>query len=887
MTHDMPSAPVPPEAAPAGARRRDDRGSALIISMMIMVILTMLGVTFAVLATQEERISVNARDHDQVLYAAEAACDIARTWFQDPSSANLFKPADNEMNTALRKGTVFKDGWDNNQERALMESSPSDTDPEVDASAGNTYVGGSQNGNGSARFDKPFRGSYKNSFWGRQLTPDVVLCGDAALNVDGFGGADCNATMKGYMDKLNRAISMTANLRGAGHSSRDFGTVEIEQIRVYRPPLDYILVSRYGIATVEATAVKRIRNQIVARRTVREVLQEIPFPGPSGAIESEGEISAGGSAGVHWGQVVSSATSDDIVINSGGNNWADAAAARSASSRWGYHYTINPAAFGRNADATHTGVSFLTEASGSEKNFTTNATEPPVIGDPWLMFRARRSILGGPGSWAVGAVQPSPWDNTGAVIATNGGVKLEKDTPSNQSHYFQRQIVRFPPIDYDIWKSVAQSGMPNMNYFKWTSGTSYQRNGTGTAQVWTDWLSQLQTGIFFFDTADSARPDHLGVGGASTNLTGDHGWQTGLVVHGFVYLNSAQFHTNGIGSVPTMDAQMPGEPFLDDGIDLHGPSDTKGDDCICIRYDKEQGCVLGARPIRYWWDASAVGTPERQTNCVNPNNDGDDCPCNNLQLTAMRANDATKLITQREAETFRNGVWDSDIDNDGVSDAGMTLSGLTNWAAFVDANDNSNDGFGTNGGVGWLTQSTPNYPTTRKSAQGAITGQTDADWRRDPRFLNHLGTGAHNIGAAGVLRMVYEPFLNFDYPDIGANTVGGWAVQPQNHGPRTDWRASGDPVERTGGVPTRVTTRARDAIGGIMQLDVAIDGIFYCEGEYSGAGNLKVYGSLLMRGGYSGTGSVDTWFNEAVVRGDWPPAKWKLPRVYVTGHDTL
>ena len=36
-------------------------------------ILTMLGVTFAVLAEQEEKISINSRDHEQTLYAAEAA----------------------------------------------------------------------------------------------------------------------------------------------------------------------------------------------------------------------------------------------------------------------------------------------------------------------------------------------------------------------------------------------------------------------------------------------------------------------------------------------------------------------------------------------------------------------------------------------------------------------------------------------------------------------------------------------------------------------------------------------------------------------------------------------------------------------------------------------
>jgi len=885
MNRDI-QAPTPPEAsAPptVAARRRDDRGSALIISMMIMVILTMLGITFAVLATQEERISINARDHEQVLYAGESACEIVRAWFQDPA-ANDFKPADDEMNYSLRKGTVFKEDWKNDDERALMESSPATTDPEVDGSIGNVYIGGNLNGSGSARFDKPYRGSNGNTFWGRQQTPDVVLCGDATLDIDGFGGADCTATMKGYMDKLNRAISMTANLRTAGHNSRDFGTVEIEQIRIYRPPLDFTLLSRYGVATVEATAVKRVRNTIVARRTVRQVLQEIPFPGPSGAIETEGVISESGSGEVHWGQVVSSTSNADINLDLGGANSPEAPAARSAPTRWGYHVSINPAAY--DGRGICPGCSFLTEASGSSFRFG-NGAEPPAIGDPWLLFKARRSIIKN-GAVGVGA-QPWPWDNSGASIATNGGGNhFDKDVVTNQSHFFQRQLVRFPPIDYDTWKAIAQSGLDEMYYFQNSGGGSnYRLRGQGTPAAWTTWLNSLKTGVFFFDTVDGERPNHAGVGGVSTNLPTVHDWQSNTYVEGFIYLNAAALNSNGAGSVDPINAQMPGEPFLDDGIDLRDGS-GRGDDCICVRYDKEEGCVMGVRPVRYFWNIGANNLPPYQTNCNS--NDGDGCRCSGPALIAAgqggAVGDATDQRAQREAETFRNGIWDSDIDNNGISDAGSTLSSLTNWASFVDASENDvNDGFGANGGVGWRTASTPYYTTARKMQQGAVNGTVDGDWRRDPRFLNHLGSNAanHEIGGAAVLRMVHEPFLNFAYPDAANNNIIGWAGQEANHGPKVDWRAQGDPVDADG----NLTTRARDSIGGQIEIEVAINGIFYCEGVYSGSGNLSVYGSLLMRGGYTGGGSVETWFNEGIVRGDFPPKEWKLPRVYVTGHDTL
>ena len=131
-----------------GKGRDQERGSALIISMMIMVILTMLGVTFAVLAVQEERISVNSRDHQQTLYAAEAALDIAKTWFNDPDTAtNKFKPLSNQMRYALRKGAVYASAWKNPEERdAMAAQPPTHTHAGVDGSAGSIYTGGTLGG---------------------------------------------------------------------------------------------------------------------------------------------------------------------------------------------------------------------------------------------------------------------------------------------------------------------------------------------------------------------------------------------------------------------------------------------------------------------------------------------------------------------------------------------------------------------------------------------------------------------------------------------------------------------------------------------------------------------------------------------------------------------
>jgi type IV pilus assembly protein PilX len=59
--------------------RNDERGAALIVSLLFLVALTMLGVTAMTSTTFEERMSGNARDTAVALQAAEAALREARS----------------------------------------------------------------------------------------------------------------------------------------------------------------------------------------------------------------------------------------------------------------------------------------------------------------------------------------------------------------------------------------------------------------------------------------------------------------------------------------------------------------------------------------------------------------------------------------------------------------------------------------------------------------------------------------------------------------------------------------------------------------------------------------------------------------------------------------
>ena len=77
----------------------------------------------------------------------------------------------------------------------------------------------------------------------------------------------------------------------------------------------------------------------------------------------------------------------------------------------------------------------------------------------------------------------------------------------------------------------------------------------------------------------------------------------------------------------------------------------------------------------------------------------------------------------------------------------------------------------------------------------------------------------------------------------------------------------------------------RDRRGALVELDLIVNGVWYNEGAYDGTGNLPVYGSILMKSGFTATGSPDVYFNEGLVLGDWPPAEMQIPRVYVSHVD--
>ena len=495
---------------------RRERGSALVLTLMVMVIMTFFGISFLMISETENQISVADRDARQVLYMATAGSKLVESWFNIPDSAyNPFVPDRSECDLDERVGDSDYDGV---------------TDIDVpNNGVGQRYRGGTSTGT-YRLFDKPFRGAVRDTFWGTFNNPDILIEND--LDVDGE-----------FLDDVS-ALFNTDN-------SPTLEGVHLSEIRIYAPPYDEDLQQRFGICTATITAAKVIERggvrRRVAERTVSVVFQEMPFPAPGAAIESANDIDVSGNFGVYWGGAF---TETDTSLQSG-SNFPGPSIPRENTSRFRW------ADFAPNAvdlDAVTPGTQNVLWAL-----LTEDAGGPFGVKDPWLFFRANGSIAEAPNA----NDQPWPFDIT---------VGIEDD----KSIFFQNQTYVFPELDYDFWKQYTQMRMRNASYYKYAgAGPLFQRNGVGIAEDMEYWTNttrpHVDAGIFFFDSMNSLNPQD-GSGGVlvpDIKLNSSTVDPNEFLMEGVIYTNAALIDSSGIsGKAVTTRVNMPAEPFLDTGIDI-------------------------------------------------------------------------------------------------------------------------------------------------------------------------------------------------------------------------------------------------------------------------------------------------------------------------------
>lgn len=524
----------------AGAAGRGEEGSALILATLVTVILSLLGLSYLMMAQTENTIAENERNSAAALYVAEAGARLAVGWFNDPTSTGYMVPGSAGVDRTRR---VIDHDANSATARVLAVSGDATKPIYKDSTVTLSPI-----------LDRPYRSALADTFLGIETgtDPDPSF---ADKGPDLIVGST-------HLDTINNTLFPnypSPFLRG-----------RITRIEIYAPPIVSIggSATRMGIATVKVTAGVFIHpgtasERQIATRIVKAVVNEIPVPGPVGPLQACSTLAYTGAFDIHWGTGSSMGnanipTSLDVKCNTG------------------MPYALNDPFTYINGGPTL--ASWATSKNGQS------------IEDPWFKF-----VSGGAIDEATNTnPQPWPWNAATPIDAEH-------------SNLFQHTVINCPTFDYNLWKSIAQSGMKNNFYFKWVSGANFSLDGTGPSTSF-ETLTDGRVGIMFFDTQDGIQPDVSG-----TNLTpavsiAGGGWDTA----GFLYVNASDFSTTGSGSGVTRTVIPPGEPFDGSGfVNFDYPSSLTGGYTIrdgTVNFETFQDPVTGDW---YCTDASVCNATTR------------------------------------------------------------------------------------------------------------------------------------------------------------------------------------------------------------------------------------------------------------------------------------
>ena len=842
--------------------RFQQRGSALLASLMVIVGLSLLGLAFVAISETESAISINERNHSQTVALAEAASRVCVQWFQNPQQMlNLgLMPANNSGGGTPTPMTVLK------------------TQRVVGA-----YTGYYKPSTTDVLCDLPFGPLNNDEFFGAEDSADIIINGSTALG-------------QTFLNTFNDSVFGTepANApRAAG---------EITEIRVYAPPIAgavlvpaaaphfYVGGTRYGVATIMARAEKfdRPRTQAgrrsLARAECRIVVSQFPLPAPGGPLQSATDLSTNGNFNVHWGLVSAQQTLDlkkdyvalpwfnayeKIHFNRGYDSsvqWAQntlyrtgdivrptpaAIAANALLAVHSYTVTTNPSSGVNTSTSTEpawpvSAGGTVTQsgaplAAGTSIVYTERATTAyplsyggapsasnipwlyyiargdVTVEDPWFHARSAQDIKGDPNANA----QPYPFDfsNPTQFLQTGGCCG-----PSYPTHHFQYQNfdqypnfknLLFPIINYDFWKAaaIAGNGQAGVKFLHWVAADTYT-DGV-TTQTFQQWATS-QLGFYFFDTQNGQNPQNGGPGilAPQVQVNGSTAY-----MGTFVYLN-APFATTGL-SGPTGRFNQPGEPYMD------------------IGYRSVQTGTGGTTP-QGDFVRDAAGMPV-VAGAVNNEWDYQDLPWSNSG-------------TSGGASPGVNGQFDV-------------------FVASRQVHDPSDTGNPTSTYTGWFP--VPYTPGCKP--------------------------GGNSCGACNCSEP-HEPYLNIKYDGTSLTglTIGwfdpGTATSSRRKPKRTINPATGLPPGGRTDTPVTCTDASStdDCTGNRYDLDGALvqfiapsspstDGVFYTEGLFDSKGNAHYYGSVLVGGGVDSQGTPNLWYDESLSRG---LRLRGFPRVMVTSVET-
>jgi hypothetical protein len=469
-----------------------EQGSALILAVLISVVLSLLGISYLLMAQTENTIAENERNSMLALFAAESGTRLAINWFNDPSAAGYLVPTSGQV---TRTDRLVDD--DNNPATPLVLASAGTAAKPLYKDA--TFTA-------SPIFDRPYRSSKSDTFIGIETGTD----------------ADPNFATKGPDIVVTQAHLDTINNALFPNFPSPSLQAKISRIEFYSPPIVNIGGSdtRMGIATIKVTAGLFIfpgtgDERQIATRIVKAVVNEIPIPGPGGPLQSCQSLSYSGAFEIHWG-AASSLIDADLGLTSGNLD----------NKAWsGMPYAVNDP------------YSYYS-GGGNDLGTWATAHDNDTIEDPWFAFMAGGQLLDI--AFAPHPTEKQPWHFDDVAWPGNEDY--------DHSNLFQSTVINCPTFEYPLWKAIAQSGNKNHWYFKWDNADNYLLDGKGTPQSFEN-LSEGRVGIMFFDTIDGQPWDGKAWTDSTNNLApAVHLSSNSWGIRGFAYLNMDQFSTQGVGS---------------------------------------------------------------------------------------------------------------------------------------------------------------------------------------------------------------------------------------------------------------------------------------------------------------------------------------------------
>jgi len=844
-------------------RHRRQKGSALLVSLMIMVGLSLLGLGFVAVSETESTIAVNQRNYVQAQAAAEMGAKTVVEWFQDAPWANdrgILPKNDNAFKTQRLYGGAHD----------YYKPNP-----------------------GDLMCDIPLKGDRTNKFFG-------VDADHADITIRYSDGGKS----KTFLDALSSKLFYK--------DANSLEQVRITDIRIYSPPWPgsqpnaegYYETTgagtpRYGVATVRVTAQKLVNNQVRAERSVKVVVAETPFPTVDGAIETSGSLVGQGNFKVYWGKILSE---KDMQVNrpAVGMPWFDAK--NQITFEYGYdstrerksstkYYAADTYAPGDLVHAPETCIAGDADLWQFAYRCTVGGTTsgaPPTCAD-WSAAKAVGATVNDTGSVAwkaeaarqfpikssvapadfyvqynwlnqmAGKTMEDPWlharargtlvyDNSknvpcGDAVNTHpcdytqgNSPAMEQYIETRYSNFFQNLVKTdpgdrpesieavFPTMDYEFWKAIAQSGSNDpgsgIYYFQYVGdGSDNIFKGPGgkvkTVETWINGAigsngkpyNGLGPGFYFFDTQNAKNPQ-FNKGGT---LTPDIDINSGTVdepsfqIRGYVYLNAKNFGSKGVGNLAVTDVYpMPGEPYRD----------------------------VGYREV--------------------------DKTTKNWKLTAALPAGAFNVV----------GATNGQFDYEDVNDNGQ----LDIWTMDITRN----------GAVTVLGPDGQALPSPTWVPIPYYEGCTIPDNTQVPPV-------------AGNCSEPHEPFLNFTYPAKGSPDGAvkvAWYDPNISDANAPTYRKSKTRVSANVTAPctakskqTECTSNSWDKDGALVTLSPILWGAIYNEGGYAGSGNADYYGAVLMRGNFNATGTPNVWFDECLARGCLE-SQLKMQRVMVTSMET-